>query len=309
MTSRFLIPFCYLTLYVVWGMTYFFIKMAVDTIPPFYVVGGRFLIGGILLLGISYLTGRLKRWPTWSELGATLFLGTLLLLGGNGLVTLGEKQVDSYVAALVVTCTPMLVALYDRLLLHIRLSPVRLVGIGVGIGGVALLLYNGHSLLHSLSPHVLMVVGGVALWSLATSLGHKLRVYPDTLVNSGIQMLFVGVLCIGTLSFFPPSLAEIVPTVSAQSAFGLAFLAIIGSLAFGAFNYLVTHEPAIRVTSYALINPVIATLLGLWVGNETPAPLLFLGLPLILVGVTLMLYGEAICKYVQMRRGIARTEM
>lgn len=299
--EKFLIPFCYLTLYVVWGMTYFFIKMAVETIPPFYVVGGRFFVGGILLLGLSYLTGRLKRWPTWSELGASLFLGLLLLLGGNGLVTWGEKQVDSYLAALVVACTPMLVALYDRVLLSIRISAARLAGVGVGIGGVALLLYNGHSLTGSLSLHVLMVVGGVALWSLATSLGHKLRAYPDTLVNSGIQMLFVGALCVGTLSFFPPSLAQIAPTVSAQSAFGLAFLAIIGSLAFGAFNYLVTHEPAIRVTSYALINPVIATLLGLLVGNETPAPLLFLGLPLILVGVTLMLYGEPLLKLLKTR--------
>lgn len=307
--EKILVPFCYLTLYIVWGMTYFFIKMAVETIPPFYVVGGRHLIGGILLLTLSGLTGRITRWPTWKELGVSLLLGALLLIGGNGLVTMGEKQVDSYIAALVVACTPMLVALYDRVLLKINISATRLAGIGVGILGVAFLLYNGHSISASLSPHVLMVVGGIASWGLATSLGHRLKAYPDTLVNSGIQMLFVGILCIVTVSFFPPSLAEIIPDVSPQSVFGLAFLAIIGSLAFAAFTYLVAHEPASRVTSYALVNPVIATLLGLLIGNETPAPLLPLGLPLILVGVALMLYGEPIVKFFQARKNPAATDM
>jgi drug/metabolite transporter (DMT)-like permease len=68
-------------------------------------------------------------------------------------------------------------------------------------------------------------------------------------------------------------------------------------MAFAAFNYLVTHEPAIRVVSYALVNPVIATLLGLLVGDESPVPLLAIGLPLIVIGVTMMLYGESVLSY------------
>lgn len=291
--ERILVPLAYLTLYIVWGATYFFIKMAVESIPPLYVISGRFIIGGPLLLAVSAIGKKIARRPTWREIGASLLLGTLLLVGGNGLVTLSEKRVDSYLVALIIATTPMLVAFYDRVLLGIKISAIRLGGITIGIIGVACLLYNGQSISTSFSPGILMAIGGVAMWALATSLGHKIKTFPNAVVNSGIQMSLIGILCAIAISFFGPSPSEVVANASIQSLLALCFLATIGSLAFAAFNYLVAHEPAIRVVSYALVNPVIATLLGLIVGQESPVPLLALGLPLILAGVTLMLYGES----------------
>jgi len=187
----------------------------------------------------------------------------------------------------------MLVAFYDLVLLRKRVSAIRLGGITIGIAGVACLLYNGQSISTSLPPEILAAVGGVALWALATSLGHRIKTYPNAVVNSGIQMSLIGVLCLIAVSFFGPPLPEVAAAASLQSVLALLFLATIGSLAFAAYNYLLAHEPAIRVVSYALVNPVIATLLGLIVGDESPVPLLALGLPLILIGVTLMLYGES----------------
>ena len=295
--ERILVPLAYLTLYIVWGATYFFIKMAVESIPPLYVVSGRFIIGGPLLLAVSTIGKKIARRPTWKEIGASLLLGTLLLVGGNGLVTLSEKRVDSYLVALIIATTPMLVAFYDRVLLRIKISAIRLGGITIGIIGVACLLYNGQSISTSFSPGILMAIGGVAMWALATSLGHKIKTFPNAVVNSGIQMSLIGILCAIAISFFGPSPSEVVANASLQSLLALGFLATIGSLAFAAFNYLVAHEPAIRVVSYALVNPVIATLLGLIVGQESPVPLLALGLPLILAGVTLMLYGESAMTY------------
>ena len=78
-----------------------------------------------------------------------------------------------------------------------------------------------------------------------------------------------------------------------RNGLALLYLAVVGSLGFGAFTYLIAHEPAIRASSYSLVNPVFAALLGLLVGDETPVPLLAIGLPLVLLGVALMLYGEA----------------
>ena len=72
--ERILVPLAYLTLYIVWGSTYFFIKMAVESIPPFYVISGRFILGGPLLLLLSALGGQLTRRPTWKEIGASLLL-------------------------------------------------------------------------------------------------------------------------------------------------------------------------------------------------------------------------------------------
>jgi drug/metabolite transporter (DMT)-like permease len=119
-----------------------------------------------------------------------------------------------------------------------------------------------------------------------------MQTYPDPLVNSGIQMLFVSAVSLVAVSFLYPPLPQVLPSVSLRSALALLYLAVVGSLAFGAFTYLIAHEPAIRVSSYSLVNPVFATLLGLLVGDETPVPLLVIGLPLVLLGVALMLYGE-----------------
>ena len=84
--------------------------------------------------------------------------------------------------------------------------------------------------------------------------------------------------------------------VTPASVFGLAFLAVIGSLAFAAYTYLIAHEPAERVVSYALVNPALALFLGLALGSETATPLLFVGFPLILVALVIMLYGERLLK-------------
>jgi drug/metabolite transporter (DMT)-like permease len=286
------IALCYLTLYVVWGSTYFFIKMAVETVPPLYVLGLRFSGGSLLLLGLALLARRLRTRPTVRQILASILLGSLLLLLGNGLITVAEQTVDSYITALTIAATPMIVAAFDRLLLGKRISLIRLIGIVVGMLGVALLLYNGEAPSGGLSPEILMVIGGVGCWGLATSLGHRLQTYPDPLVNSGIQMLFVGAVSMIAVSYLYPPLPQILPSVSLRSALAVLYLAVVGSLAFGAFTYLIAHEPAIRVSSYSLVNPVFATLLGLLVGDETPVPLLVIGLPLVLLGVALMLYGE-----------------
>jgi drug/metabolite transporter (DMT)-like permease len=289
-----LIALCYLTLFIVWGSTYFFIKMSVESIPPFYVIGLRFLGGSVLLWALSRTSRQRAGRPTRRQILSSLLLGTLLLIGGNGLITIAEQQVDSYITALIIAATPMVVAAFDRLLLGIRIAPIRLLGIGIGFVGVALLLYTGDSLAASLTPGILLVIGGVGFWGFATSLGHRLETPPNPLVNSSVQMIFVSAVCLTGASVAYPPLPQVLAHASLRSLLGLLFLAVVGSLAYGAYTYLIAHEPAIRVSSYSLVNPVIATLLGLFVGNETPVPLLAAGLPLVLVGVALMLYGEAV---------------
>jgi drug/metabolite transporter (DMT)-like permease len=301
--NRLLIILSYATIYIVWGSTYFFIKMAVETIPPLYVIGVRWTLGGSAILILSALRGRIDPRPTLRQIGVSALLGSMLLLVGNGLITLAERKVDSYLVALILAAIPMIVALFDRLLLNTSISMVRLAGVALGMAGVGVLLYDGHSLGGSLPPEILMVIGGVTAWGFATSLSHRLEAYPDTLVNSGFQMAFVGLTGLAGAALLAPPLREVLPRVSLPSALGLAYLTTVGTLAFWAFTYLVAHEPGIRVSSFSLVNPVIAVLLGLLVGDESPVPLLAAGLPLILAGVSLMLYGELLLSALQRRLG------
>ncbi len=287
-----LVVISYLTIYVVWGSTYFFIKESVTTIAPQWVMGVRWTIGGILLLGVSFVRGGLRPFPRPREILSSIALGTLLLLLGNGGITLAEKRIDSYIAALLVSSTPIIVAVFDGLLLRKPLTPARLLGVVIGFGGVAALLYNGHSIRTSLNASVIIGIAGAISWGLATSLGHRFPVSGDVMVNSGIQMLFVGIVSLAGSLLFGPAPAAAASAASARSLFGLLYLAVVGSLAFSAFTYLVTVEPAERVVSYALVNPLIALVIGLGLGGESATPLLALGVPLILVGLAFMFYGE-----------------
>jgi drug/metabolite transporter (DMT)-like permease len=298
-----LVILSYLTIYIVWGSTYFFIKRSVETIPPFYVMAARWIVGGVLLTGWAVLRGKTRPLPTLRQIASALLLGTLLILGGNGLITVSEQRVDSYIAALLASSTPILVAIMDTVIIRKRMTLARILGVAAGFAGVALLLYDGRSLASSFTPSVLIGLLGVLSWSLATSLGHRLPVAGDNTLHSGIQMLFVGLVSLaGSLIFDAPP-RNFIPHVSASSLFGVAYLAVIGSLAFAAYTYLISHEPSERVVSYAVINPVIALVLGLALGSESPTPFIAFGVPLILVGLLFMLYGERIVSMVRRRGG------
>jgi drug/metabolite transporter (DMT)-like permease len=292
----------YLVVYVVWGSTYFFIKQSVATIPPFAVLAIRWTVGGVLLLAVAALTGRLARLPSLREIASAAVLGTLLLVAGNGLITAAERSVDSYIAALLACSSPIVVALFDRVLLRFRLTLVRVAGVVLGFAGVALLLYDGRSLASSLNAPVLLCIAGVLFWGLATSLGHRFPVHGDNTVNSGIQMLFTGLISLAITLLAGHRPAEIAAAISGESLFGVAYLAVVGSIAFSAYTYLVKHEPAERVVSYALVNPLIALALGLVLGKESPKPLIAIGSPLIIAGLAFMLYGERLARWLRRRR-------
>ena len=301
-----LIVICYITVYIVWGSTYFFIRQAVLTIPPFYVVGLRWTVGGGLLLAFAAATGRLRKLPTLPQIGSSLVLGFLLLLVGNGLISVAERTIDSYIAALLSASTPILVAVFDRFLLRKRLALIRVLGIAGGFAGVGLLLYNGQPMGSSLNTAILIDLAGVLSWSLATSLGHRFTVPGDSLVNSGVQMLFVGVVALAGSLAFGVAPVEVIAGASLMSALSVLYLAVVGAVAYAAFTYLVTREPAARVVSYAVVNPLIALLLGLGLGAESSTRFLWAGVPLVLLALLLMLYGEKVAAWLKAWSGSRR---
>ncbi len=285
--------FAYATLYIVWGSTYFAIKESVHTLHPALVVGIRFSLGGIMLLALGKALGRWRRAPSAAEWRTTFLLSVLLLLLGNGMVTWAEVKVDSYLAALIIASTPLAVAVFNRLLLKIKVAPLGLFGIALGLVGVALVLFDGRSLFTSLNRSTWFILAAVTSWALGTSLGKKLPAYPDVVIAGGLQSLLGGLWGLLSYALFFRGPWPDFSAVSTASWLGLLYLIVPGSLAFVAYGYLIQHEPASRVVSYALVNPAIAVMLGMIMG-EKAMPYLWAGLPLILAGVFLMLYGEAL---------------
>jgi drug/metabolite transporter (DMT)-like permease len=284
----------YLTIYIVWGSTYLAMRWVVESLSAYYLVGARFFFGGLVFLIISLISGRLKRLPTLRETASAAFLGIFLLIGGNGLVSVGLLKVDSYLAAIIISATPFCVAVFNRVLFSERISSVRLFGIILGFAGVVAILYNGTNPFENFEPYIGFLIGGFLSWGFATSVGHKLKVHSNNLVNSGMQMFIAGIIALVMSQFMYAPLPELIQAVSLRSLWALVYLITIGSAAYYAYTYLIANEPSIRIVSYAIVNPLIAVLLGLVFAHEKPVPLLAIGMPVILVGLAFMLYGEPI---------------
>ncbi len=274
--------------YVIWGSTYLFIRLASETMPPLLMAGVRFLVAGAILLAIaSRLHG--QRDPIGRrQWGATAITGALLLLGGNGGVAYGEQFVPSGTVALLVATVPLFIALFSALFLGQRLRRVAMVGIGVGLLGTAVLLRPGGG---AADPgHMLLVLASPLTWAIGSLYATRGPLPKRLLLATAMEML-----CGGTLLFIAGlvtgELADLhLDRISLLSALSLAYLVVFGSLvAFSAYVWLLSKVPTTAVATYAYVNPLVAVLLGWAFLGERITGQTLLAAALIIVAVVLIL--------------------
>jgi drug/metabolite transporter (DMT)-like permease len=280
--------------YVVWGSTYLAIRVVVETMPPFLSAGARFLVAGLILAGFLLL----KRGPAslrigWRELLGSALIGTLLLLGGNGLVMAAEQDVPAGLAALLVASVPLWVAVL-RWRFEDRVDRGTLAGVILGFAGVGLLVIPGRS-----STGV--ALGGVALlilaslsWASGSFLSRRLRLPKDPFTSTTWQMLLGG-LALAAAGFIGGEGSGLDPsTFSAASVTGLAYLVVFGSLVgFTAYTWLLHNAPITKVSTYAYVNPVVAIFLGWLMLGETLTPAVLGAATVILAAVALIVHRES----------------
>ncbi len=294
----------YATVYIVWGSTYYFIKVAVTTIDPLYVVGFRFFLGGIGLIAYSIIVnvkGLKSILPNKFRIVNAAIIGFALIVGGNGLVTVSELKVDSYIAALVISMVPIIVLIFDKLILGKKILPVTLVGALVGIVGTGLLFYRGNKIVPDVDIYILLLFLAVISWAFGTTLSKKLPLPSDVILNTGIQSATAGILSIVFCNFSHPLADVSWKSISTESWGALAFLTTLGSIAFCAYSYLLKHQPNDRVVTYSFVNPIIAVFIGIVIGKEPPVPFLMPSIGLILTGLLLLFYGEKIRQRIKKR--------
>lgn len=253
------------TLYVVWGSTYFAIRLTLVSLPPFLQGGARFLTAGALLLGFLALRGRpLPTRRQWRDGG---IVGALLLAGGNGGVVYAEQFVPSSVAAIFIGASPLAAALWSGLFGRWP-QRAQWVGLVIGFGGI-LLLSGGPQLAgHPLG--LLALVTAIVCWTLGSALAQqKLTLAPGPM-GFATEMIAGGALmtCIGLLRGEGPQLAAAWPPAPLAVA-AFVYLVFAGSLAaFSAYMYLLSKVSSTIAISYAYVNPVIAVVLGVALGGE-----------------------------------------
>jgi drug/metabolite transporter (DMT)-like permease len=274
-------------LYIIWGSTYFAIRVTLDSMSASASAAVRFVIAGPFLLLLARLSGY-SIVPPRRDLASLAIIGCLLLVGGNGLVVWSEQYVATGLAALTVATTPLWIGIFGALLPRgERLPATGWAGIVLGLIGLGVLLWPKLS-----AGAGSELYGEVALllatlcWTSGSLYSTRAVLTVPPLVGTGWQMLVAGVV-LSLIAAHAGAFAHFAPAPAAWLALG--YLVLFGScIAFSAFGWLLQHVPAAKVMTYAYVNPVIAVLLGCLLRHEPFTTSMALGTPIIVAAVALV---------------------
>jgi len=266
--TAFIIAFA--SIYLIWGSTYLGIRVAVETIPPFLMGAGRFLIAGIVLMILVRSRGAPK--PTARQWLDNAFIGACLLLSGNGFVSWAEQTLPSGLTALIIGVQPAFMVLTEwGWRGGNRPTPTTFVGLVLGFVGVAWLAapWESASTTGVNLPAVLLVLLACVSWAFGSIWSRHVKNAAPPFLASAMQMLcgsgalFIGAIAHGDLAAFHLS------TVSRNSFLAFLYLAFIGSLVgFSTFVWLMKHSTPALTSTYAYVNPVVAIFLGWLILDE-----------------------------------------
>lgn len=282
----------------VWGSTYLGIAVMVETLPPLVAAGVRYAIAGAVLLGILFVWRRIRGMPnerpTRLHLRSVLIIGTLLLLGGNGGVVLGQQRIASGIAALIVATSPIWMAMFEALVARQRPSRLELLGLGAGTLGVAILVapVRGSEPIDPLG--IALVAGAAISWSIGAVYARRAPLPRSPFTGAGLEMLAGGVvlLAVGAVR---GELAAVDPSgFSRESLLAVLYLILFGSLiAFSAYIWLLNHVSISVVSTSAYVNPVVAVALGMVFLSEPLTPRTVLAATIIIGAVVAMVTGRS----------------
>jgi drug/metabolite transporter (DMT)-like permease len=277
-------------IYFVWGSTFLAIRIGVREVPPFLLAAMRFLAAGFVLYGWTIARG--QRSPSGRQWASVSLLALLIFVLDYGLLFWAEQRVPSGLAAVMMATIPAFMALSEIIFLGTQRLTVRLaLALLIGLGGVAVLVSRSLDL----GGAPIDRLGAVALiiaslsWSVASALARKLPLPPSKVMSSGAQMLAGGVFlaltsaALGEFRNFHPW------TVSRAAWLSLLYLIVAGSIiAFTAYVWLIHHESPTKVGTYAYVNPVVAVLLGYFLGGEALGLRTILGTLFVLISVVVI---------------------
>ncbi len=277
-------------IYFVWGSTFLAIRVGVREVPPFLLAGMRFLVAGLVLY--VWMRTRGTASPTVREWGAASILAVLIFVFDYGLLFWAERRVPSGIAAVMMATIPVFMTLAEIIVLRTQRLTMRLgTALIVGMVGVAVLM--GHSM--NLGEAPIDTAGACSLifaaisWSIAASLSRKLPLPTAKAMSSGAQMLAGGVFLTLTAALLGEFRGFRVQAVSRGAWLALAYLIVTGSIVgFTAYVWLIHHESPTKVGTYAYVNPVVAVLVGYFLGGEAIGPRTIVGTLLILVSVVVI---------------------
>lgn len=271
---------------IVWGTTYFALRIGVETFPPFLFSGIRQVLAGIILFTILKLVGKLKF--SRADFLNQCVPGVLMIALGNGVIGWAERYIPSGLAALIVSILPVYVVGVNYISGADRRRPNALITAGLVLGCIGIVLMFRDNLKDLVRPEyllgMLVCFGACMAWAFGSVYAKNKPSSANVLTNAALQM-FTGGIALLLMSIFLDDYSEL-KSVSAESLWALAYLVVFGSiLAYSSFVYSLSRLPVGVAALYAYINPFIALLLGYWFLSESLTWITVLALLTALSGV------------------------
>ena len=269
-SQKFLLLFAFASVYIIWGSTYLAVRFAVLSITPFLLSFFRFLTAGVILMIIARVSKSEN--PTKEEFKNAGIIGVLLLVVGNAGVIWAAQFTPSNITALIITIEPVWVVLL--LWLKSKNNKPSLsswIGIILGLIGIVTLIGpSNFNQLQGLNPiGVIAILLSSVSWAVGSIYSLQLKMPKSALVSTSIQMLVASVFMLllatifGEWSTFNPS------NITLSSIYAFMYLVVFGSIiGFTSYAYLIKHTSPTAASTHAYVNPVIAVLLGFWIGKE-----------------------------------------
>jgi drug/metabolite transporter (DMT)-like permease len=279
--------------YVVWGSTYLGIRIVSASLPPFGWGAMRFAgaaaIIAVILAIRKWRSLRISR----AQLGGCTVVGLLLIPAANGLLVLAEAPryaLPSGVAALVFAFNPLLTVML-RAATGDRPSRLSLVGILVGLGGLALLFLPGTGEVPIVGA--LLCLGSVISWAVGSFLTRYVPLPADPFVATAYEMGIGSVVLAATALLIGEPVPWELPGVPVEAWLGLGYMIVFGSvIAFSAYIWLLHNAPISLVATYAYVNPVIALALGALLAGEAMTGQILLTAATVFAAVVLVVTVE-----------------
>lgn len=276
---------CLAATWLIWGSTYLAIKFALVSFPPFFQMGTRFLVAGVLLL--AWMRWRGVALPTAAEWRHALVVGSLMLGGGMGGTAYAEVTVGSGLVVAFIAVVPLMIAAVNALY-GVRPGRLESAGIGVGLVGV-LMLTQGDGFAAS-TAGLMAITTACVTWSIGSVLSQRsLPLAPGAMgfasemICGGVVLLLISAV-VGETPSWPPTPLALAAWV---------YLVVFGSLiAFNAYMVLLAQASAGLASSYTFVNPVIAMLLGVALAGETVTGFEWAAVAVVLAGVVLLVGGR-----------------
>lgn len=285
-SNRALIIVCFFIIYIVWGSTYLANIIAIEAMPPFFLVWSRLLIAGLALLLVTVFLGKWQ-FPTQLQ-WRNLFISSILFLacGLTGAVW-AEQFIDSGITALVISIEPLIVVMLMWLFTRELPKWSKFIGCVIGMIGMFLLVSQQEVVGDPGDlKGIVAIMFAVICWGVGSVFISRADLPQSMFTVASMQML-ISAVAVFMISYLSGDLIGLdVFKWDTKIYYSWTYLVIFGSvIAYSAFNYLLKNVSPEKVATSTYVHPIVAVFLGWSIRSEVITTQTLIAMGVMLVGV------------------------